>query len=77
VVDRVNNLDILEVQVEMTEELFSDEIKGLAELERRIVDEIQTYLGLRVKVSLKEPRSIQRSEGKAVRVIDRRNLFGG
>ncbi|MHB8779880.1 MAG: phenylacetate--CoA ligase family protein [Candidatus Geothermincolia bacterium] len=75
-VDRVNNSDILEVQVEMTEELFSDEIKGLEKLESRIVAEIQTYLGLRVKVTLKEPRSIQRSEGKAVRVIDRRNLFG-
>jgi phenylacetate-CoA ligase len=77
VVDRVNNLDVLEVQVEMSEENFSDEIKVLRELEKRIVGEIGSYLGIKAKVSLKEPKSIQRSEGKAVRVIDNRKLFGG
>ena len=77
VVDRVNNLDVLEVQVEMSEENFSDEIKVLRELEKRIVGEIGTYLGIKAKISLKEPKSIPRSEGKAVRVIDNRKLFGG
>ncbi len=74
VVDRVDNLDVLEVQVEVSPQLFSDEIKRLEELERRICDEVQSYLGVGVKVRLMEPRSIQRSEGKAVRVIDRRKI---
>ncbi|MBC7247706.1 MAG: phenylacetate--CoA ligase [Actinobacteria bacterium] len=74
VVDRVESLDVLEVQVEVTPEVFSDEIKRLEELERRIGDEVQSYLGVSVKVRLMEPRSIQRSEGKAVRVIDRRKI---
>ncbi|MDI6874161.1 phenylacetate--CoA ligase family protein [Candidatus Solincola sp.] len=74
VVDRVENLDVLEVQVEVSPEVFSDEIKKLEELERRIADEVQSYLGVSVKVRLMEPRSIQRSEGKAVRVIDRRKM---
>ncbi len=74
VVDRVENLDILEVQVEVSPEIFSDEIKRLEELERRIRDEVQSYLGVSVKIRLMEPHSIQRSEGKAVRVIDKRKI---
>jgi phenylacetate-CoA ligase len=74
VVDRVDNLDILEVQVEVSPDMFSDEIKRLEELEKRIRDEVQSYLGVSVKVRLMEPRSIQRSEGKAVRVIDNRKI---
>ncbi|MDY6795424.1 MAG: phenylacetate--CoA ligase [Actinomycetota bacterium] len=74
VVDRVDNLDILEVQVEVSSEVFSDEIKRLEQLEKRIGDEVQSYLGLGVKVRLMEPRSIQRSEGKAVRVADNRKI---
>ena len=74
VVDRVDNLDVLEVQVEVSPELFSDEIKQLEELEKKIRDEVQSYLGVSVKVRLMEPRSIQRSEGKAVRVIDNRKI---
>jgi phenylacetate-CoA ligase len=74
VVDRVENLDILEVQVEVSPEVFSDEIKRLEELEKRIRDEVQSYLGVSIKVRLMEPRSIQRSEGKAVRVIDNRKI---
>jgi len=74
VVDRVENLDVLEVQVEVSPEIFSDEIKRLEELEARIRDEVQSYLGVSVKVRLMEPRSIQRSEGKAVRVIDKRKI---
>ncbi len=74
VVDRVGSLDILEVQVEVTPDVFSDEIKKLEELERRIQDEVQSYLGVSVKVRLMEPKSIQRSEGKALRVIDKRKI---
>ncbi len=74
VVDRVGSLDVLEVQVEVSPQIFSDEIKELEALQRRIADEIQSYLGIGVKVRLMEPRSIQRSEGKAVRVIDKRRI---
>jgi phenylacetate-CoA ligase len=74
VVDRVENLDILEVQVEMSPEVFSDEIKRLEELERKIRDEVGSYLGVSIRVRLMEPHSIQRSEGKAVRVIDKRKI---
>jgi phenylacetate-CoA ligase len=74
VVDRVDNLDILEVQVEVSPETFSDEIKQLEGLERKIRDEVQSYLGVSVKVRLMEPRSIGRSEGKAVRVVDKRKI---
>ena len=74
IVDRVGTMDILEVQVEMGPEMFSDEIRKLEELEKRLRDEIQSYLGVSVKISLKEPKSIQRSEGKAVRVIDKRKI---
>jgi phenylacetate-CoA ligase len=74
VVDRVDNLDVLEVQVEVSPEVFSDEIKRLEELEKKIREEVQSYLGVGVKVRLMEPRSIQRSEGKAVRVIDNRKI---
>lgn len=74
VVDRIENLDVLEVQVEVSPEVFSDEIKQLEVLEKKIRDEVQSYLGVGVRVRLMEPRSIQRSEGKAVRVIDRRKI---
>ncbi|OFW60155.1 MAG: phenylacetate--CoA ligase [Candidatus Solincola sediminis] len=74
VVDRIDNLDILEVQVEVSPETFSDEIKRLEDLERKIRDEVQSYLGVSVKVRLMEPRSIGRSEGKAVRAVDKRRI---
>jgi phenylacetate-CoA ligase len=75
VVDRtVKNLDILEVHVEVEESLFSDEIKKLRELEEKIKDEIDSILGVSVTVKLLEPKSIERSIGKAVRVIDKRKL---
>jgi phenylacetate-CoA ligase len=74
IVDRINNLDILEVQVEVEERFFSDEIKELENLTRRISHVLQTALGLSVKVKLVEPKTIQRSEGKAKRVIDNRKL---
>lgn len=74
IVDRVDNLDILEIWVEMTPEMFSDEIKRLEELERKIKKEIEGTLGINAKVKLVEPKTIQRSEGKAKRVIDRRQI---
>ncbi len=74
VVERIDNLDVLEVQVEVSPQVFSDEIRRLEELEKKIRDEVQSYLGVGVKVRLMEPRSIQRSEGKAVRVIDKRKI---
>jgi phenylacetate-CoA ligase len=72
IVDREENLDTLEVQVEVGEELFSDEIKVLQALAKRIEKEIKENLGVTSRVKLVEPKTIQRSEGKAKRVIDNR-----
>ena len=74
IVDRVNNLDTLEVQVEVEERFFSDEIKELEKLTKKISMVIQHAIGLAVKVKLVEPKSIERSMGKAVHVIDKRKL---
>ncbi|KIH77444.1 phenylacetate-CoA ligase [Geoalkalibacter ferrihydriticus] len=72
IVDRDDNLDTLEVQVEVNERTFSDEIKVLQELSNRIRKEIKDLLGVTCKVRLVEPKSITRSEGKAKRVVDNR-----
>jgi phenylacetate-CoA ligase len=72
VIDRVGNMDNLEVWVEVSEKLFSDEVRRLEELNRRIAYEIQSTLGLSVRVKLVEPKTIERSQGKAVRVVDKR-----
>lgn len=74
VVDRVDNLDKLTVKVEVGETLFSDEIKLLQNLEHKISEDIKEYLGVSARVKLVEPKSIARSEGKAVRVIDNRKI---
>jgi len=74
VVDRHDNTDQLEVQVEVSAELFSDEIRRLEALSNKIRFEIQSVLGIGVKVTLVEPKTITRSEGKAKRVIDNRKL---
>ena len=74
IVDRVNNLDTLEVQVEVEERFFSDEIKELERLTKQIVHTIQQAIGLAVKVTLVEPKTLERSMGKAVRVLDKRKL---
>ena len=74
IVDRVNNLDTLEVQVEVEERFFSDEIKELENLTKKIAHAIQQAIGLAVKVKLVEPKSIERRMGKAVHVIDKRKL---
>lgn len=73
IVDRINNLDVLEVWIEINEEYFSDKIKKLESLTKKIRQAIESTLGINVKVKLVEPKTIQRSEGKAQRVIDRRN----
>ncbi|MBF0242585.1 MAG: phenylacetate--CoA ligase [Desulfamplus sp.] len=72
VVDRVDNLDTLTVMVEVGQEFFSDEIKTLQNMEQKLSNDIKEYLGVSAKIKLVEPKTIQRSEGKAVRVIDKR-----
>ena len=74
VVDREGALDTLEIRVELTEQMFSDKVKGLEGLEKLIRDEISNLLGISTAVKLVEPKTIPRSEGKAERVIDRRKL---
>lgn len=74
VVDREGSLDVMEVQVEVSENIFSDEVKVLEKLGRRIEREIKDLLGVSCNVKLVEPKTIQRSEGKAKRVIDNRKL---
>ncbi|QXE91953.1 phenylacetate--CoA ligase family protein [Geomonas subterranea] len=73
IVERKDNLDTLEVQVEVGENLFSDEIKHLQALSAKIEKQIKEMLGVTCRVRLVEPKSITRSEGKAKRVIDNRN----
>ena len=72
VVDRKGKLDTLTVMVEVGEGLFSDEVKHLQNMEQKISKNIKEYLGVSAKVKLVEPKAIARSEGKAVRVIDKR-----
>lgn len=74
IVDRVNQLDVMEVQIEMSEKLFSDEMKQLGTLAKKIEHDIKDYLGVNAKVRLVEPNTIARSEGKAKRVIDKRKI---
>lgn len=74
IVDRIDNLDLLEVWVEMTHSMFSDEVKHIEDLERKIKREIESILGINAKVKLVEPKTIERSEGKAKRVIDKRKM---
>lgn len=73
-VDRENNTDTLEVQVEMSEHLFADDVKSIEKIERTIKEQLRSVLGLGAKVTLVNPKSITRSEGKAKRVIDKRKL---
>ncbi len=74
IVDRVGNLDVLEIQVEVSDALFSDEVRRLEQLEAKIQKEIETTLGISAKITLVEPKTIARSEGKAKRVIDKRKF---
>ena len=74
VVDRKNNLDTLEVQVEMNSGMFSDTVRNLEKVEKRIAGALQSTLNIAAKITLLEPKSLQRSEGKAKRVEDRRKI---
>ena len=74
IVDRENNTDKLDINVEMSEELLCDDVKSIEKIERKIVDELRSMLGIGAKVHLVNPKSIERSEGKAKRVIDKRKL---
>ncbi len=74
VVEREGNLDTMQVQVEVSEGIFSDEIRVLENLSKHIQKEIKDLLGVTCKVKLVEPKTIQRSEGKAQRVIDKRKI---
>ncbi len=74
IVTRQGSLDMLEVQVEVSERMFSDKVKRMEELERKIHSQIDSILGISAKIRLVEPKSIPRSEGKAKRVIDKREI---
>jgi phenylacetate-CoA ligase len=73
-VDRVHNLDIMQVQVEVEQEYFTDRISELQGLNAKLKHQLESALGIGVDVKLVEPKTIQRSEGKAKRVIDNRKL---
>ena len=73
-VDRVNNLDVMEIKVELSADAFSDSMRGIEELEAKIRASIESTLGIAAKVTFVEPSSLPRSEGKAKRVIDNRTL---
>ena len=74
IVDRVNNTDTLDVHVEMSSEMFTDNIGEIQDRQKALAAGMQSMLGIRAKVTLVAPKSIARSEGKAVRVIDNRKL---
>ena len=74
VIDRVNHTDTLEVRVEMTPEMFTDNLGQIDKRQKQLVEGLRSMLGLSAKVSLVAPKSIVRSEGKAVRIIDKRKI---
>ena len=75
IVDRENNLDTLEIQVEIDVKYYTDEIKGIEKLTKKIAGVIQQALGISAKIKLMGPNTLKRSEGKAVHVIDNRKLY--
>lgn len=75
IVDRVNNTDTFDINVEMPPEMFSDTVKDVTAKEKELVAALKAMLGIVAKVHLMAPKSIARSEGKAVRVIDKRKMF--
>ena len=72
--DRVNNSDTFEIMVEMSAETFSDSLAKISKAEKELVAALKSMLGIAAKVKLVAPKSIARSEGKAVRVIDKRKI---
>ena len=75
IVDRVNNTDTFDINVEMSQEMFSDNMAEVTKKEKQLVASLKAMLGIQAKVHLVAPKSITRSEGKAVRVIDKRKLY--
>ena len=75
VVDRVNNLDTLQVQVEVRKDFFCDEMGMMLQLRKRLADKLKSILSISADVKLMEPNSIPRSEGKSVRIHDKRKLY--
>ncbi|MBE7091423.1 MAG: phenylacetate--CoA ligase [Clostridiales bacterium] len=75
IVDRVNNLDTLEVQVEVNPKYYTDEVRAIEALSKKIGHVIQQALGISAKIKIVEPQTLVRSEGKAVHVIDKRKLY--
>ena len=74
IVDRVNNLDTLQVQVELRKDFFSADVGGMLALKKRLADKLKSVLSISADVRLMEPGSIERSQGKSKRVIDNRKL---
>ena len=74
IVDRVNNTDTLDVHVEMTTEMFTDNVSEIRKRQAELVAGLKNMLGIKANVTLVAPKSITRSEGKAVRVIDNRKI---
>lgn len=74
IVSREGNIDVLEIQVELSSDLYSDEVRHMEELEHKILSEIQTVLNINAKLTFVEPKSLPRSEGKSQHVIDKRHL---
>ena len=74
IVDRVNNSDTLDINVEITPEMLSDTTMGISEREKKLVSDLKAMLGIKTSVHIVEPKSIARSEGKAVRIIDKRKI---
>ncbi len=73
-IDRLNNTDTFDLDVEMSESMFTDDVKSISKVEKEITEKLRSTLGLGVKVHLVNPKSIPRSEGKAKRVVDMRKL---
>ncbi len=74
IVDRDGTLDTLEIRVEVGDQVFSDEVRSLQRIERRVAKDIKDYLGVTASIKLVEPRSLERFEGKAIRVVDKRKI---
>ncbi|MBR4973563.1 MAG: phenylacetate--CoA ligase, partial [Clostridia bacterium] len=73
--DRKNNTDTFDINVEMNPEQFTDTVSGITNLEKSLANAMKTMLGINPAVHLVPPKSIARSEGKAVRVVDKRKLY--
>ena len=73
-IDRVNNVDTFDLDVEMSEQFFHDDVKSIAAVEKQITEKLRSALGLGVKVHLVNPKTIARSEGKSKRVNDKRKI---